>query len=438
MNWDVFNKLLAEANKLLALARSLYKNSLITELEYAQVESSYQQIKFLFVSAQKELALAELTFRQTLNLPQDEVIEMVNWLPFEKTNIDLDSALKMGLSKRPELKIRELVSYFNSLNQQIARSKDRFRISLTGKWGKLAEDYASEPEVFRSSWMVGLKVSKPLGANTINTSVTKQTTPVGSFRIGEETETLTESLELSLVDRLGIISEEKTARVEFLKAINEEEETEQTVIAEVEKSYANYISSLFQIETSLKKIAFQSRRLQVTEGRMKVNEASIVDLVQAYLDYANEKINYNRALIGYYIALSSLSRACGVESYLSLVSEKPVITAWERFSQNPPTSLSYTPFALPSFSKEVPEPIRTGIQGKIIGVNNRYDMAILNIGKKNGLLPNSKVMVYRQGMEYALLVPTRIDENTSACYLERRIAADFKGLKIGDRVEIVK
>ncbi len=438
MNWDTFNKLLIQANKILALGKSMYKKGLLTEMEYRQLQSTFEQIKFYFVSTQKELSLAELALRQTMNLPEDQNLPLVNWLPFEKVNIDLQEAIKIAVSKRPELQIRRLVSYFNNLNEQIAKSKDRLRISLTGKYGKMAEDYASEPVIFRDSWYVGLKFTKPLGASTVNASITKQRIPVGEFRTGENTETLTETMEFAILDRLDEMADEKTARVEFLKALNEELETEETVQAEVEKAYANYITSLFQIETSLKKLEFQAQRIKVAEGRMKVQEGSITELLQAYLEYANEKVNYNRALIGYYIALSSLSRSAGVEDYLAIATERPVITAWEQFSQNPPTKISYTPFKLPQFEKEKRQAIPTGIAGRIIGVNNEYGMAILNLGSKNGLTPDSKVVVYREGKEYAWLVPVKIAEATSACYLSKKADEKFKGLKIGDKVEIVK
>jgi len=438
MNWDTFNKLLSEANKLLAMGKLMYQQRLITEVEYKQLTSSYQQIKFLFISAQKELSLAELAFRQTLNLPEDQDIKLANWLPFEKVNIDLDAALKLAKTQRPELKIRQLVTQFNNLNEQIAKSKNRFHISLTGKVGKMAEDYKSEPEVFRDSWYVGLKVSRPLGNNSLDTSIVQQNRPVGQFNTEDTTKSFTKSLELSLLDRLGTASDEKAAHVEFLKAVNEEMETEETITAETEKAYANYISALFQIETSLKKLAFQSKRLKVTEGKMKVEEANITDLLQSYLDYANEEINYNRALLGYYIALASMSKACGVESYLSLTTEKPVIAAWEKFGSYPLAHVGYTPFRLPSFEKEKPQAVPSGIQGRIIGVNNKYGMAILNIGGGAGVSPGDKVMVYRNGREYALLVPATIKNNITACYLEKGIDNDFKGLRIGDNVEILQ
>ncbi|MDP8233476.1 MAG: TolC family protein [Candidatus Saelkia tenebricola] len=438
MNWDTFNKLLAEANKLLAMGKLLYQQGLITEVEYKQLSSSYQQIKFLFVSTQKELSLSELAFRQTLNLPGDEEITLVNWLPFGKVNIGLETALRIAKTQRSELKIRQLVTQFNNLNEQIAKSKNRFHLSLTGKVGKIAEDYESEPEEFRDSWYLGLKVSRPIGNSSLDASVVQQNRPVGMFSTEDTTKSFTKSLEWSIVDRLSMASDEKTARVEFLKAVNEEVETEESIISEVERSYANYVSSLFQIETSLQKLEFHSRRLKVTEGRMKVEEANITELLQGYLDYANEEVNYNRALLGYYIALSSISKACGVESYMSLVTEKPVIAAWENFSNHPATSVSYTPFKLPEFKKEITQIIPTGIQGRIIGVNNQYGMAILNIGQGKGLSSNSKVMVYRNGQEYALLVPARIDNNTAACYLEKGIDRDFKGLRIGDNVEILQ
>jgi outer membrane protein TolC len=438
MNWDTFNKLLIQANKILALGELMYKKGLLTEMEYRQLHSTFEQIKFYFVSTQKELSLAELALRQTMNLPEDQELSLVNWLPFEKVNIDLEQALKTAVSRRPELLIRRLVTYFNNLNEQIAKARDRLRISLTGKYGKMAEDQATEPVIYRDTWYVGLKFTKPLGASTLNTSVTKQRIPVGDFRAGENTDTLTETMEFAILDRLDELADEKTAHVEFLKAINEELETEETVQAEVEKAYANYITSLFQIETSLKKLEFQAQRIKVAEGRMKVQEGSITDLLQAYLEYANEKVNYNRALIGYYIALSSLARSAGVEDYLVLATEKPVVTAWEQFSENPPTKVSYTPFKLPRFEKEKRQAIPTGIAGRIIGVNNQYGMAILNLGSKNGLTPDSKLVVYRNGQEYAWLVPVKIAETTSACYLGEKVEGRFKGLRIGDKVEIIK
>ena len=438
MNWDTFNKLLEEANKILTLGEVLYQQHLITELEYRQLKSSYQQVKFFFVSAQKELSLAELTFRQNLNVIDGEDIQIVNWLPFEKVNIDLDKVVEIAKNKRPELRIRQLVSHFNSLQEQIAKAQNRFRVSLTGKVGKMAEGYEEEEQVFRDSWYVGLKVTKPFGSSTWNSSITKQARPVGDFSLEDTTDSFTRSVELSLLDRLGNIADIETAKVEYLKAIDEELETEETIVLEVDKSYAQYVTSLFQIETSLNKLEFLSRRLKITEGKMKIEEADIASLMQAYLDYSNEKVNYNRALIGYYIALSGLSKSCGVESFLSLSSEKPVITAWESFSEHPSKHVGYTPFLLPDFKKEHKDSILTGIEGRIIGVNNQYGMAILNIGNDKGLTAISKVMVYRDGREYALLIPANIDEDTSACYLEKGVGGDFKGLRIGDNVEIIQ
>ncbi|MDP8216268.1 MAG: TolC family protein [Candidatus Kaelpia imicola] len=438
MNWDTFNKLIKEANKIFALGEVLYQQQLITELEYGQLQSSYHQVKFFFISAQKELSLAELSFRQILNMPEDEEINFVNWLPFERVNVDMDKALEIAKIKRPELRIRQLVSHFNNLNEQIAKAKNRCRISLTSKVGQMAEGYESEDKVFRDSWYVGLKVTKPIGTSTLSSSVTKQSRPAGGFSLEETTESFTRSTELSLVDRLGSIADIKTAQTEHLKALNEELESEETIVAEVSKSYANYISSLFQIETSLRKLDFLNKRLKVTEGKMKIEEADITALMQSYLDYANEKVNYNRALIGYYMALSGLSKACGVESFLSLTTDRPVITAWEKFGEHPSANISYTPFLLPDFKKESREATLTGIEGRIIGVNNQHEMAILNIGNAKGLTPSSKVVVYRNGREYALLIPARIEGEMSACYLEKGIGDNFKGLRIGDNVEIMQ
>ncbi|MDD5614127.1 MAG: TolC family protein [Candidatus Omnitrophica bacterium] len=438
MNWDVFNKLLVEANKILALGELMYQKELITDLEYKQLTSSYQQVKFFFISSQKELSLAELSFRQLLGVSKDEELSLVNWLPFQKVNVDLDKAVELAKSGRPELRIRQLVSQFNKLNEQITKAQNRFRVSLTGKTGKMAEGYKEEDEVYRTSWYLGLKVTKPLGSSTWSSSVSKQSRPVGDFSLEDTTDSLTKTMELSLIDRLGLISDMKTAETEYLKALNEELESEKTIAAEVEKSYANYISSLFQIETSLQKLSFLDNRLKVTEGKMKIEEADITSLMQAYLDQANEMINYGRSLIGYYIALASMAKACGVESYLNLATDKPVVMAWERFSAHVPNKAGYTPFALPGFRQERPQALATGIAGRIIGVNNQYGMAILNIGDVKGLTPNSKVVVYRNGKEYAFLVPAKIGKDTSACYLERGVSEGFKGLRIGDDVEILQ
>lgn len=439
MNWDVFNQLLREAKKYLVLADVLLKKNLITELEYQQVESLNQQIKFLFISSQKELSLAELTLRQTLNLPPDEKLEIVNWLPFQKVNIDLNECLRLALKNRVELKITDLVTQFNALNEQIAKAKNRLRISLTGKAGRMAEDYETEPVVYRDSWYVGLKLSKPLGASTLNTSVIKQEIPLGTFRAGETSKTTTTALELNVLDRLAILSEEKAAQVELLKAVNESAETEDTVIADVERAYANYISSLFQIETSLKRMKFLKNRIRVTDARYKAGEAGLPELLQVRYDLANENITYNRALIGYYIALSSLSKACGVYSYLELATEKPVITAWEKFSQNPPLNLTYMPYQPQIFEKErtIKKTIAT-IEGQIIGVNNDYGIAIVNIGAQHGLSEVDEIKVLRNKKEIAILVPTKIESNITACRITSNKNFKRIGLMIGDKVEVRK
>jgi outer membrane protein TolC len=443
MNWGVFNQLIREAKKHLALAKILYNKNLITELEYQQIQSLNEQIKFLFVSSQKELSLAELTLRQTLNLPADQKLKLVNWLPFQKVNIDLDSCMKAALKNRTELKITDLVTHFNILNEQIAKAKNRLRLSLTGKMGRMAEDYSSEPVVFRDSWYVGLKFTKPIGANTLNTSIAKQKVPVGSFRAGESNKSTTTSVEFSVLDRLGALSDEKAAKVELLKSVNESAETEETVVSDVEKAYANYISSLFQIETSLKRMGFLQNRIKVTEAKFMVGEATLPDVLQAKYDLANEKVTYDRAIIGYYVALSSLSKACGVYSYLELATEKPIITAWEKFSKNPPINVEYMPYKLKILQQEKKSKgekqvkyQETKLMGQIIGVNNDYGIVIVNLGSKQGVMPQDKLLVSRNKEEIATLIPTKIEKNITACNIREGRDLRKIGLIIGDIVEV--
>ena len=54
-----------------------------------------------------------------------------------------------------------------------------------------------------------------------------------------------------------------------------------------------------------------------------------------------------------------------------------------------------------------------GLKGKVLAVDPKYDFVVLNIGRKDGLLENGKLIVNREGRLVAKVQISRVDETRS-------------------------
>lgn len=435
INAGIYEELFKEAEKFLEMAKKHFENKLITQLEFLNVQSLYSQIKYQLVASQKDRTLAELTFKQVLNLEATSPIEIDPWLKFEKLDLNLEKCKEIAFKKRPELSINELIARFNELGQKVADSKERLKISVSGFLGRSGSAYETEQLKMKSDWFLGLKLSKAFGGNTLNASITKEETVPKLSLSQEKTGSLGATAEFNLLDGLNRLSEKKGATIEYLRAVNELWEIRKTIESEVVTSFNEYQKILYQLDNVLERIQFQKKRVDVTEARWKLNEAGISDVLEAKLALASEKAYFNNLLANYYGALSAITKACGLYKYAELIQGVSPEIAWYRVKG--PEELDYA-----RLHKEVLIPkgeelvrIEDLPGGKIIAVNNEAGFAIVNLGEEQGVSEGQELWVYRQKEKIGVLKVSKTKKTTSSCRIARREIG--LSIKLGDEVRVI-
>jgi outer membrane protein TolC len=437
MNAGIYEGIFKEANEILELAKKQYAAKLITQLEFLNVQSLYSQLKYQLVAAQKDRALAELTFKQTLNIDLISPVEIEPWLRFEKLDIDLLRCKDTALKNRPEMAINEMIMKFNELGKKIADSKEKLKVSLSGFLGRSGSAYENETLNLKSDWFVGLKLTKPFGGNTLTTTVTREVTTPRLSLSQEKTGTLSQSAEFSLLDGLSRMTDKKSASVEYLRSINELWEIKDTVNAEVTGAFNEYQKALYQIENIKERIEFQQKRVEVTEARWKFNEASLSDILEAKMALASEKAFYHNLVANYYVALSTLTKACGLYKYAELVTGRSGEVFWHRVASAQDKEADYAKIHKEIFLPRGAEVVNLEDLpgGRVIAVNNKHGFAIINLGEEQGMKEGTELWVYRRKEKVAVLKISKLRKSTSSCKIARAEAGEK--IRLGDDVKII-
>ncbi len=321
MDVKLHKTLLEETEGIFTNAKKRLELGLITRTEFLQLESQMQQINYQVISSENELTMAKLALAQAVNVREGEnAIDIIDKEPgkdLEPITIDisLEDCMDLAFKTRPDIKAKEYMLEFNDYERKIAESKNQLKVDLTGTYGKSGSAYESETLTMAPDWYLGFKVTKPLGGNTLSTAYTKDKT---SPKTGQSTrtESISQSVEMGLLDGLQHFSEEKSAEIGYKKAKDELEQAKDAVIKEVKESYLNYKKGLVQVMTNLNKIKYKEEELKITKARAELNEASLSELAQAHMGLTDERAYYVEALGSLYQTLAKLNKATGFSLFI--------------------------------------------------------------------------------------------------------------------------
>lgn len=309
MNLETQQILRQEAERLLKIVKKQANADLITGLELAGAQSWYEQIDFQINSIKHDMALAELTFTQVLNISEAPPISRQE-LKIQELELNLNGCLQQGLKHRPEVILSKLLVRFNQYSKKIEESKERFTVDLTTSYGYYQGRFKTEPMRSSNSWYVGFKATKPWGGSTLTNSVTTDET---GQRFGETSRTSSFTLrsDFAFLDNLARLSDDKKADVELKRALSDLNETKKTVNFEIKDAFLNYQKALLQANTAQTETAFRRQEVEVLKVRSQVGETSLSNVLEALLNYSRSQTNYSQALGNYYISLANLKKATG-------------------------------------------------------------------------------------------------------------------------------
>ncbi len=298
-----------EAEELLQKVTQLGKTGMVIPLEVNSAKSWYEQIVNQVENVQHEINMAELTFKQVLNVAELPKLQS-NTLEIKKVDLDLNTCVEVAFQNRPEIHLSELLTKFNDYSQKIEDSKSKFTVDLTTSYGMYEGHYKTEPWRDSTNWYAGFKVSKLWGANTINSSLThEQSQP--RFGQTSPTEGTTFNTEFNLLDNLKLFSDKKRAAIDYSRSLSDFNETLKTVIFEVQDSYLKYKRALSQLDASEIEMNYRRNEAEITKVRSLVGDSSLSNAIESIFALSDAQTRYIQALANYYISLANLKKATG-------------------------------------------------------------------------------------------------------------------------------
>lgn len=331
-----------ESRKQQGISKEKFEQSLISEIEYLNVESMSGQIQYDVETSQQEFELAKLELQRYLNLdigdnidiaPLYDVEQMIKeadpkglkTIPAYEKNIlsqPLDEFIDLAYQNRPELQVEAAHLHSGRLEEKIARGVFLPRADVTLEFGEMGEAFIrnTEKPYHRYEWHFGLEVSQNLFGNKMKWIKKRDQNPpsISQFLQGTGSTVSKNRMEMGLLNGLQDYAELKEAQVRKLERVVELEKKEREVIREVKEAYFDYQKAKIQVESSMKRNQYRSRLVELSKVRLSKAEIEISEYLQAWSDLSEERKKLHGALADLFKAKSKLNRAIGIRDFLPM------------------------------------------------------------------------------------------------------------------------
>ena len=329
-------KLENRTGELYSMAKAGYEANVVAQIEILEISSQKNQAKFQVLSAKEDISIANLLLQQAMNVTCELKIADVGEPKIIK--LSLEDCFTIAYLNRPEIKISQLSLDYFDYEKRIAKARANWpRVDLLGSYGNKVEDYVTgdisyavpggnpgsyiRPGVNRRQmgpeYYIGTKVTWPFWGSTLGYSLTKESwQPVVSAYHG--TQSMSHLVTLDVLNKLEDISGLKEAQLEYMRALEEINKKEQEVALEVKETFFKYKKAIILMNVAQNKIEFQSKQVEIMEIRRQLGEAQYSDVAEELIKLAEEKFSYIQAITDYYIAISSLNKAVGINDYFGV------------------------------------------------------------------------------------------------------------------------
>ncbi len=321
-----------EVDRIYDMVRKQFDAGVTSKLEFLNVTSQTDQVRYQLASAEGDKSIAELILKQALNIDYQEKIDVAPKLDFKKIDVEFEKVLRAAFMNRPEVRINSLTVEYNKYEKDITKAKGWPKIDIMGNWGLAKEEYTPEDNrpkqdgttdpdrKLEQEWYGGAKVSMPFWGSTGEFSLTReQWQPVVSAYQG--TEAFTKTAKINILDKLNYFSDKLSADIELDRARQEMMKIKQDVTAEARESCFNYEKSLIQLETASSKVKYQETDLELSKVKRSMDEALDSNVIESMIRLAQEKFGYVQAQADCYVTIASINKAIGVDDYFKIEGE---------------------------------------------------------------------------------------------------------------------
>ena len=303
------NVIREEAAEILGKIEKLSKSGMVIPLELTSAKSWYKQVELQVKSIEQELFMADLTFKQVMNVKESPQIR-AQFLGVRKLDLNFKNCLEIALKYRPEIYLSEMLIKFNGYGKKIENEKEGFKTDMVGSFGYYSGHFLTEPWKVSHNWYAGFKVTKPWGPSTSNLSWTSERSEP---RFGQTAPTQSQTIsgEFNLLDNMKGLSDKKKSGVDLMRSVSDLDETLKTIHFEVQDAFLKYEKAILQLNTAEGEMQFRKIQAEITKTRAMVGEAEFSGTIESLYSYSEAHTRYIQALANYYLSLANLKKACG-------------------------------------------------------------------------------------------------------------------------------
>ena len=242
--------------------------------ELYQTKVRYNDAEYDVIKSSKESKISVMHLNRLVGLPVDATTDVadsllaVNWV---KTDVNLTDK---AIEQRPEINVLENTISLNEFNEKITASKynPQFGVGIGGNWGAPSPGLSTDP-AFNYNLQASLAI------------------PI--FYWGKKKEEVFASRQITEVTRL------------------EMEQTKDMINLEVETSYFNLKETQQQLDFATSSLENAKNNVDVMLDRYFEGLSSVLEVLDAQLDWQKTYFNYTLAKHELNLAFTSYQRAMG-------------------------------------------------------------------------------------------------------------------------------
>ncbi|MCQ9206835.1 MAG: TolC family protein [Omnitrophica bacterium] len=311
------------AEKIYSVTEAGYNGEVISQVEFLEVSSQYNQTNFQVASAREDRAIAGLILQQAMNV--DREIRIISLEEPKIIELNLEDCFDLASLNRPEIKISRLSMEHFELEKKITQARAFWpRIDLLGMYGNTREDFIKQdravgqnPRQLGPEYYVGTKISLPIFGSTLGYSFTKENwQPV--VRTLQGTKSNTQELTFSVFDKLEDLSAVQEADLEFMRSQDDMNKKRQEIALEVKEVFFKYKKSLFLMDLAKSKLRFQAKQVEILKVRQELGELQYSDVIEEMIKLAEEEFSYIQAISDYFGSIAAINKAIGLHDYFKV------------------------------------------------------------------------------------------------------------------------
>jgi len=267
---------LARLHVQLQQARSLFRAAQVMAYDTLQVFNQTLQLQIQLEQNQRDQRLGDLQMARLLNLATTRPIAEIDLVPPSEVRPALDSLKQQALQHRPEFSGIRLGRRSAQLSRKLARA------AYWPDLGAEAKYHYGKPGLnqVENAWMDYSTIGVNLQWNL--------------WRANQ--------------DRRRV----EAAEVELNRLTLEERELQRNIEYDVEKGWENAAFAVKQIQLAERLLAQQQERYRIVSAQQREGVATTNDVIVAEADLTQAELQWQRALIQYYLAQSEILLATGV------------------------------------------------------------------------------------------------------------------------------